>query len=92
MNVIMEDIPYNLHTMVDIVGIENFLQICKMYGGSSIYIPVYSKMIMGDRNRRMVRDYNGKNIDRLRVRAGEVCVEEGRGDRLRGDSIWTKNA
>ena len=68
MNVIMEDIPYNLHTMVDIVGIENFLQICKMYGGSSIYIPVYSKMIMGDRNRRMVRDYNGTNIDRLRVR------------------------
>ena len=53
---------------MNVVGIENFLQICKMYGGSSIYIPVYSKMIMGDRNRRMVRDYNGKNIDRLRVR------------------------
>lgn len=68
MNVIMDDIPYNLHTMADIVGIESFLHICKMYGGSSIYIPVYSKMIMGDRNRRMVRDYNGKNIDRLRVR------------------------
>ncbi|MDZ4910500.1 transcriptional regulator [Clostridium perfringens] len=64
----MEDIPYNLHTMVDIVGIENFLQICKMYGGSSIYIPVYNKMIMGDRNRRIVGEYDGKNIDRLRVR------------------------
>lgn len=68
MNVVIEYIPYNLHTMADLVGVENILQICKMYGGSSIYIPVYSKMIMGDRNRRMVRDYNGKNIDRLRVR------------------------
>lgn len=68
MSVVMEDIPYNLHTMADIVGIESFLQICKMYGGSSIYIPVYNKMIMGNRNRRIIGEYNGKNIDRLRVR------------------------
>lgn len=68
MNVLMEDIPYNLHTMADIVGMEKFLQICKMYGGSCVYIPVYSKMIMGDRNRRIIEEYNGKNLDRLRVR------------------------
>lgn len=68
MNVLMEDIPYNLHTMADITGMDNFLRICKMYGGSSIYIPVYNKVIMGDRNRRIVSEYNGKNLDRLRVR------------------------
>jgi len=68
MDVLMEDILYNLHTMADIVGVEKFLQICKMYGGSSIYIPVYNKVIMGDRNRKIVGEYNGKNIDRLRVR------------------------
>lgn len=71
MNILMEDIPYNLHTMADIVGMENFLQICKMYGCSSIYIPVYNKMIMGDRNRRIVWEYNRKNLDRLRVLSKE---------------------
>jgi len=50
MNVLMKDIPYNLHTMADITGIDNFLRIFKMYGGSSIYIPVYNKAIMGGRN------------------------------------------
>lgn len=68
MNVVIEYIPYNLHTMADLVGVENILQICKMYGGSSIYIPVYNKVIIGDRNRRIVGEYNRKNLDRLRVR------------------------
>ena len=68
MNIKMEDVPYNLHQMVEIVGIEKFLLICKMYGGDLIYIPVYNKVVMGDRNRKIAQDYNGKNIDRLRVR------------------------
>ena len=68
MNVIIEDIPYNLHAIVEIIGMERFLEVSKLYGGSSIYIPVYNKIIMGDRNRRIIRDYNGKNLDRLRVR------------------------
>lgn len=68
MNIKMEDIPESLHQMVEIVGIEKFVMICKMYGGATIYIPVYNKVVMGDRNRKIVRDYNGKNLDKLRVR------------------------
>lgn len=70
MDIRNEDIPYNLHTMVDIVGFDNFLEICKMYGGTSVYIPVYSRVIIGDRNRRLIKDYNGKNLDALRVKYG----------------------
>ena len=29
----IDDIPYSLHQMVEIIGMENFLKICKMYGG-----------------------------------------------------------
>ena len=43
----MEDIPYDLQTMAKIVGFENFLEICRMYGGTYVYIPVYKKVIMG---------------------------------------------
>ncbi len=68
MDIKIDDIPENLHQMVEIVGIEKFVLICKMYGGAMVYIPVYNKVVMGERNRRIVRDYNGRNLDRLRVR------------------------
>lgn len=66
MNIKDEDIPYNLHQMVEITGLDEFKKISKMYGGSSIYIPVYKKVIMGHRNRAIVKEYNGKNLDDLR--------------------------
>ena len=66
----INDIPYSLHQMVEIIGMENFLKICKMYGGYTLYIPVYNKVIMGDRNRKIVREYNGKNLTALRNKYG----------------------
>ncbi|MEG2712543.1 MAG: Mor transcription activator family protein [Clostridia bacterium] len=68
MNIKKDDVPYHLHTMVDIVGNEKFLEICKMYGGSAVYIPVYKKVIMGERNRQLIKDFNGKNLDVLRFK------------------------
>ena len=43
MDLLKEYITYYLHSMVDMIGEENFLKICKMYGGSSIYIIVQTK-------------------------------------------------
>ena len=63
MDLLKEYIPYYLHSMVDMIGEENFLKICKMYGGSSIYIPVYKRATQG-----ILKDYNGKNIDALRIK------------------------
>lgn len=65
MKIMMDYIHYELHLMVDIVGIDKFLEICKMYGGNSIYIPVHRKVVMGDRNRKIVQEYNGKNLKYL---------------------------
>ena len=70
MEVTKEDIPYDLHVMVDIVGMDNFLEISKMYGGSNVYIPVYKKVIMGERNRQIIREFNGKNLAGLRLKYG----------------------
>ncbi|WP_434796160.1 Mor transcription activator family protein [Terrisporobacter vanillatitrophus] len=75
MEVVKDDIPYDLHTMVDIVGINNFLEICKMYGGTNIYIPVHKKVILGKRNREIIKEYNGKNIDILRIKHG-ICRQQ----------------
>ena len=70
MNILMEDIPYGLCAMVEIVGMDKFVEICKLYGGSTVYIPVHSKVTLAERNRQLVKDYNGKNIDALRVKYG----------------------
>ncbi|WP_419727152.1 Mor transcription activator family protein [Terrisporobacter petrolearius] len=70
MDVLMDDIPYNLHAMVDIIGMENFLKLSKLYGGTNVYIPVYHRVTMGERNREIARTYNGKNINQLRMKYG----------------------
>ena len=69
-NILMEDIPYGLCAMAEIVGMDKFIEICKLYGGSTVYIPVHSKVTLAERNRQLVKDYNGKNIDALRVKYG----------------------
>ena len=68
MKILIDDIPYDLQNMAEIVGIDNFLEICKMYGGNSVYIPVYKKVIMASRNRDIVQGYNGRNINDLRFK------------------------
>lgn len=70
MDILIDDIPDNLHAMVDAIGMENFLEVSKLYGGSNIYIPVHNKVVMGERNREIAREYNGRNIDNLRLRYG----------------------
>lgn len=70
MSVLMEDIPYYLHNMVEIIGMDKFIEISKFYGGANVYIPVHHKVVMGERNREIKRLYNGNNIDKLRVKFG----------------------
>lgn len=66
MSIKIEDIPYNLHEMVDIVGMDNFEELVKVYGGTVVYIPVYKRIIIPQRNRKILQEYNGNNIEYLR--------------------------
>ena len=70
MDIRIEDVPYDLHTMVDIIGMEKFEELSKFYGGASVYIPIHNKLVMGCRNRNIVKEYNGKNLKLLRAKYG----------------------
>lgn len=70
MKIMMEDIPYELHALVDAIGFEKFEEVSKLYGGTTVYIPVHRKVIIGERNREIIRLYNGKNMDQLRRKYG----------------------
>ena len=65
MDVEIKDIPENMINMVDIVGIRKFLEITKIYGGSSVYIPLYKSIIRPARDREIIKKYNGFNEKQL---------------------------
>ena len=65
MTVKMEDISENLHGLIKIIGMENFLKVSKALGGSSIYIPIYKNVQMAERKRQITKEYNVKNTKEL---------------------------
>lgn len=60
-----EDICYNMENLFEIVGEKQYLEIVKMYGGNSVYIPTYESVIRNSRNRDIAKRYNGVNADQL---------------------------
>nr|WP_312984734.1 Mor transcription activator family protein [Clostridioides sp.] len=66
----LNDIPDNFHALVEVIGIEKFLEISKLYGGMNIYIPIYSSLIREARNREIIDKYNGVNVNELAIKYG----------------------
>lgn len=66
MEILIESLHEDLHNMVDIVGIDNFIKIVKIYGGSAIYIPTYKTILIQERNKNIIKEYDGSNINYLR--------------------------
>ena len=60
-----EDIPEILQGLVDIMGIEAFIELIKQYGGSSLYIPNENSVLKPIRNRLIKEYFNGNNYKQL---------------------------
>ena len=65
MEIKMEDIPDNMIAMVDIIGMEDFVEITKLYGGDIVYIPSYKSLKRQSRNREINMAYDGFNAREL---------------------------
>lgn len=50
-----------LEALYEVVGEKAYLEICKLYGGNSVYIPTYSSAVRDKRNKDIVKRYNGVN-------------------------------
>lgn len=70
----LDDIPDSFHAMVEVIGVEKFLEIAKLYGGMSMYIPIYSSIIREARNRDIIDKYNGVNVNELAIKYGISVV------------------
>ena len=60
-----EDLPEFLQDLVNIMGIEAFIQLIKLYGGSSIYIPNENSILKPIRNRLIRQHFDGHNYKQL---------------------------
>lgn len=70
MSIELDNVPFDLREMVELIEIENFIKVCRFYGGRSVYVPLYKNLLIKDRNRKIVAEYNGKNLDELRLKYG----------------------
>ena len=60
-----EDLPILLQDLVDLIGIENFIKLIKVYGGSSLYIPNENSILKPLKNRLIKENFNGNNYKQL---------------------------
>lgn len=60
-----EDVPEILQNLIDIMGIEAFIELIKQYGGSSLYIPNENSVLKPIRNRLIKKHFNGHNYKEL---------------------------
>lgn len=51
--------------VIDLIGIENAIEICKLAGGDSLYIPVAKTLERPLRNKKIREEYNGYNSKTL---------------------------
>ena len=65
MKVLSSDFDEVYEDIVDAIGIDNFLKLCKLRGGMSVYIPKYSCIVRLARNRDIVKKFNGVNFETL---------------------------
>ena len=65
MEIKKEDIPDNMIAMVDIIGMEDFIEVTKLYGGDIVYIPSYKSLKRQSRNREINMAYDGFNAREL---------------------------
>ena len=54
-----EDIPKNYKDIIDVVGLDGFLGLVQMYGGSILYLPTVNSLNKNSRNRIIRKTFRG---------------------------------
>ena len=76
----LEDLTGSVRELADVIGIEAFKRMVRVYGGSSyIYVPMENTVTIPARNRQIVAAYlDGAEIRRLAIRYGvtDRCIRD----------------
>lgn len=66
MDIKLDDLTGNQREIAELIGLDNYIKLSKLYGGdSSLYIQKYTEITKNARNREIRKKYNGYNIRQL---------------------------
>lgn len=68
----LEDIPGSYREIATIVGLDNFINLCRVFGGSSMYFPTARTILKPVRDESIKNEFNGANIRELSTKYG-IC-------------------
>ena len=51
--------------MAEVIGLENYLELTRYFGGENPYIPKFDELVKDPRNRELRSKYNGYNVREL---------------------------
>lgn len=55
---------------INIIGTENFLLLCRAFGGTSIYIPKEEEFLRKEKYHQIAEEFNGENVKELAIKYG----------------------
>lgn len=65
----IEDIPERYDDMVDAIGIDGFLGLVQLYGGSIVYLPTVNSLLKSSRDRMIREEFKG-DYDKIAIKYG----------------------
>lgn len=69
-NVDVSDIPETYQPVVSLIGLDNFLKLCRYAMGDELYFPMQESILRNARNRLIIQEYNGNNLQELSKKYG----------------------
>lgn len=61
----MEDLSFESQSIVKIIGVEKFLELCYLARGERLYFPRPENVLLQARNRKIKQEFNGRNYAEL---------------------------
>ncbi|WP_206460651.1 Mor transcription activator family protein [Anaerovorax sp. IOR16] len=61
-------LPEFYQQVVSIIGVDNFLNLCKEIGGTNMYIPKLDSVIRPIRDKKIRKEFNGANYKDLAIK------------------------
>ena len=63
--VVEADIPESYQPVVSLIGMENFLKLCRYAMGDELYFPMQESILRNTRKRLIIQEYTGDNVIEL---------------------------
>ncbi len=62
------DVPETYQPVVSLIGLDNFLKLCRYAMGDELYFPMQDTILKNTRKRLILQEYTGYNLSELAIK------------------------